>query len=126
MTRVTRFTVSVSSTSCWNPSFSSIVATGNRPPYAVRFLPSKSYGVEAPILLGSPTSSPAPCLTDPLSLCSFLLITIWVTPESQLAKFALRGSSVLHQDFRGPQVGFSVRRGDPAQPLCISQLTHHP
>jgi hypothetical protein len=33
------------------------------------------------------------------------LFTIWVTPEYQLAKFALRGSSVLPQDFRGPQMG---------------------
>ena len=32
MARVSRFTVSVSSTSCWNPSLSSIVATGNSPP----------------------------------------------------------------------------------------------
>jgi hypothetical protein len=30
--RVIRFTVSVSSTSSWNPSFSSMVATGNNPP----------------------------------------------------------------------------------------------
>ncbi|HLK67346.1 MAG TPA: hypothetical protein VKU19_28115 [Bryobacteraceae bacterium] len=28
----TRFTVSVSSSSCWNPNFSSTVATGNSPP----------------------------------------------------------------------------------------------
>ena len=42
MARVSRLIVSVSSTSCWNPSFSSIVATGNNPPYAVRFLAAKS------------------------------------------------------------------------------------
>jgi len=32
MARVARFTVSVSSTSCRNSSFSSMVATGNSPP----------------------------------------------------------------------------------------------
>jgi len=64
-----------------------------------------SYGVEAPILLGSAMSSSAPCLAGFLPLCSFLLFTVWVTPENQLAKVALRGSSVLTQDFRGPQRG---------------------
>jgi hypothetical protein len=72
--------------------------------------------------LGSPIPSFGPCLARLFSLCSLLLITIWVTPENQLAKFALRGSSVLSQVFRGPQMGFSVRRGDAVQPLCISQL----
>ncbi len=33
-----------------------------------------------------------------------MLIAIWVTPENQLARFELRGSSVLPQDFRGPQM----------------------
>src|SRR5947209_10028727 len=53
ITRVSRLLVIVSSTTAWNPSFSSIVATGSNPPYAVRFFPRNSYGVEAPILLGS-------------------------------------------------------------------------
>src|SRR6185295_4992622 len=122
MARVTRFSVRVSSTSCWNPNFSSMVTTGNSLPYAVRFLPSKSYGVEAPILLGPAMSSSAPCLAGFLPLCSFLLFTVWVTPEDQLAKVALRGSSVLTQDFRGPQMGASFRRADLAQFLCIRQL----
>jgi len=43
-----------------------------------------------------------------LSLCSFVLITVWVTPESQLAELALLGFSVLSQDFRGPQMGCSI------------------
>jgi hypothetical protein len=30
--RVARFTVSISSTTCWNPNFSNIAATGNNPP----------------------------------------------------------------------------------------------
>src|SRR5450755_4563025 len=66
----------------------------------------------------------APCLAGLLSLCFFLLITVWVTPENQLAKLALRGSSVLPQDFRGPQVGFHFRWGGNAQFLCIIQLSY--
>jgi hypothetical protein len=50
--RVSRWILSVSSTSAWNPSLSSMVAMGSSPPYAVRFLPVKSKGVEAPILKG--------------------------------------------------------------------------
>src|SRR5450755_2808595 len=65
----------------------------------------------------------APCLAGLLSLCFFLLITVWVTPENQLAKLALRGSSVLPQDFRGPQMGFHFRWGGNAQFLCIIQLS---
>jgi hypothetical protein len=61
MALVRRNAVSVPSTSCRKPSFSSIVAMGNRLPQAVRFLPSKSYGVEAPILLGFGGTSRAPC-----------------------------------------------------------------
>jgi len=38
-----------------------------------------------------------------------------VTPENQLAELALRGSSVLPQDFRGPQMGCSVRPSVGAQ-----------
>src|ERR1700730_16374000 len=56
-----------------------------------------------------------PCLAAFFSLCSFVLITIWVNPENQLGKLSLRGSSVLPQDFRGPQVELSVRRGCAAQ-----------
>jgi hypothetical protein len=52
MTRGIRLIVNVCSTSGWNSSFSSIVATGSNPPYGVRFFPEKSKGVEAPILLG--------------------------------------------------------------------------
>src|SRR5450755_1050212 len=40
--RVSRLMVSVSSTSRWNPSFSSMVAMGSRPPYAVKWRPVKS------------------------------------------------------------------------------------
>src|SRR6266478_350222 len=117
-----RPTLNVSSTSFWNPSFSSRVATGNKPPYAVRLLPSKSYGVEAPILLGSGITRSAPCGTRLSSLCSLLRLTIWVTPRSRLAKLELRGLSVLQQDFRGPQVVLSFSPSYSTQRPCIGQV----
>src|SRR5690348_15197310 len=123
MARVTRLTVRVSSISSWNCNRSNIVATGNSPPYAVRFLAPKSYGVEAPILLGSGITASAPCLAGVLWISFFLLITVWVTPENQLAEFLLRGSSVLTQDFRGPQMGCLRRSGDSAQRACINRLS---
>src|SRR5215471_12762892 len=64
----------------------------------------------------------APCLAGVLSISFCLLFTVWVTPENQLAEFALRGSSVLTQDFRGPQMGFTPRRSRTAQFACISRL----
>src|SRR5207245_6232028 len=106
----------------WNPSFSSRMATGNKPPYAVRLLPSKSYGVEAPILLGSGITRSAPCGTRLSSLCSLLRLTIWVTPRSRLAKLELRGLSVLQQDFRGPQVVLSFSPSYSTQRPCIGQV----
>src|SRR5438445_6186874 len=119
-----RPTLNVSSTSFWNPSFSSRMATGNKPPYAVRLLPSKSYGVEAPILLGSGITRSAPCGTRLSSLCSLLRLTIWVTPRSRLAKLELRGLSVLQQDFRGPQVVLSFSPSYSTQRPCIGQVLH--
>src|SRR5215831_16716970 len=79
-------------------------------------------GVEAPILLGSDLTSSGPCLALLLSICFLLLITVWVTPENRLAELALRGSSVLTQDFRSPQMGFSLRQSRTAQFACISRL----
>src|SRR5213592_3324210 len=79
MTRVTRLLVIVASSNCWNPSFSSIVATGRRPPYGVRLFPSKSYGVEAAILLGSDCVAWDACLAGVLRICFFPRLTIWVT-----------------------------------------------
>src|SRR5438093_4384932 len=79
MTRVTRLLVIVASSNCCRPNFSSIVATGSRPPYGVRFLPSKSYGVEAPILLGSGCVAWIACLAALFRLCFFPRLTIWVT-----------------------------------------------
>jgi hypothetical protein len=52
-----------------------------------------------------------------------LLITIWVTPENQLAESTLRGSSVLTQDFRRSQMACSVSLPAVAQTACISRLS---
>src|SRR5271166_2473352 len=79
MKRGLRFTVSISSTSFWNSNLSSMVATGNSPPYGVRFLPSKSNGVEPAILLGSGVTAGGPCLERVLPLCFFSFFTFWVT-----------------------------------------------
>ena len=46
------------------------------------------------------------------------LFTVWVTSENQLAKLALRGSSVYRRIF-GPKMGVSFMRADPAQFLCL-------
>src|SRR6516164_11238398 len=102
-----RCTVRVSSTSCLNPSFSSMVATGNKPPYGVRFLPEKSKGVLAAILLGSDATFGEPCGTGVLRLCLELSFTIWVTPENGLAK--VRTSRLLCSTtaFSGSPNGFS-------------------
>src|SRR5437773_11650698 len=79
MTGVARLLVIVASRTCCRPNCSSIVATGSRPPYGVRFLPSKSYGVEAPILLGSGCVAWIACLAALFRLCFFPRLTIWVT-----------------------------------------------
>src|SRR6516225_3394895 len=68
------------------------------------FEPWKSKGVDAPIFIGLGITASDPCLAGVLRVCSFVLFTIWVTPENRLAKLALRGSSVLSQYFRGPQM----------------------
>src|SRR6516162_1391701 len=101
-----RCTLRVSSTSFLNPSFSSIVATGNKPPYGVRFLPEKSKGVFAAILLGSEYDFREPCGTGDLPVCLERFITIWVTPGNGLAKVRLRGRTVLQQHFQGLQMVF--------------------
>src|SRR5207247_6409689 len=48
-------------------------------PYGVRFLPSKSSGVEARILLGSGCVAWIACLAALFRLCFFPRLTIWVT-----------------------------------------------
>ena len=53
-----------------------------------------------------------------------VLFTIWVAPENRLAKFALRGSSVLTQDSRGPQmVGVIQADQDAFRFTCINRLS---
>src|SRR5260370_38023296 len=100
-----------------------MVGSGSSTATAVRSLASKSNVVPAPILLGSATNSSSPCLTGLFSLCFLLFFTVWVTPENRLAKLALRGSSVLPQDFRGPQTCPDLRQAGTAQFLCINRLS---
>ena len=67
-----------------------MVATGSRPPYAVRFRPVKSYGVEAPIFKGSERTASTPCVARFFSLSLRLLFTFRVAPENEFAKLLLR------------------------------------
>ena len=106
MARVSRWIVSVSSTSDWNPSLSSMVAMGSSPPYAVRFLLVKSYGVEAPILKASGLTASTPCVTQRFSLFSRLLFTFWVAPENEFAKRQLRFSTCFNAGFSGSPIGY--------------------
>src|ERR1700752_507658 len=86
MNRGIRLTVTVSSISFWNPNFSNMVATGNRPPYGVRFLPWKSYRVDELILCGFCDSSCRACGTGFLRICLQLIVTIWVNSRNGLAE----------------------------------------
>src|ERR1039457_4232705 len=122
MTLVTRLTVTASSSNDWKPSFSSIVATGSRPPYGVRFLPRKSYGVEALILLGSGITSRTPCLAGFRRVCCFLWFTIWVAPENRSAKLELRAPTVLTQDSQGLQMDALPATSFKPQFRCIIQV----
>src|ERR1019366_4452266 len=124
MKRGLRFTVSISSTSFWNSNFSSIVATGNRPPLGVRFLPSKSKGVEAAILLGSGISVGEPCLVRVLSLCFFSFFTFWVTSWKSAREGANFAASLfLQQDFQGPQRVHFLSTSTAPQVLRIGQVS---
>ena len=119
-----RCTVSVYSTSCLNPSFSSMVATGNKPRYGVRFLPEKSKEVLAAILLGSDATFGEPCGTGVLRVCLELSFTIWVTPGSGLAKAITSRPFCSTTAFSGSPNGFSfhtLRRTH--QNSCIDQVT---
>src|SRR5258707_1099926 len=121
--RVSRFTVSVSSTSCWNCSFSSMVATGNSPPYAVRFPPWKSKCVEALIFMGSRGPSPNPCLTGFFALRWPLSITIWVPPENWVVKSELHDLTGFIPGFSGSPNVSRLPRSSRRQILCIIQVT---
>src|SRR6516165_7528779 len=118
-----RCTVRVSSTSCLNPSFSSMVATGNKPPYGVRFLPEKSKGVLAAILLGSDPTFGEPCGTDVLRVCLELSFTIWVTPGNGLAKGQTSLPFCSTTAFSGSPNGFFFSHAPHAhQNSCIDQV----
>src|ERR1700746_4071503 len=105
-----RWTLRISSPSFLNPSFSSMVATGNKPPYGVRFLPEKLNGVFAAILLGSEYDAGEPCGTGGLRVCSELVITIWVTPGNGLAKLPTSRPLCSTTAFSGSPNGFSFHR----------------
>src|SRR6202034_2267428 len=69
-----------------------------------RFLPAKSYGVEALILLGSGTLPSGPCFPGVFRLSFFLSVTIWVTSLGRFCEASTSQTSVLPQSFRGPQM----------------------
>src|SRR3974377_993089 len=102
--------VRVSSTNSSKPSFSSMVATGNKPPYAVRFRAEKSYGVEAPIFKGSGITVSAPCPQGVFSLCFRLFFTFWVTPENESAKRQLHRFPCFNPGFSGSPKGSLLHR----------------
>ena len=70
-------------------------------------------------------TSSGPSLTGLFSLCFFQFFTVWVTPENRLAKLALRGSSVLPQDFRGLQTCAHFRTRRRGSLLCVNRLPVH-
>src|SRR3974390_3132757 len=102
--------VRVSSTNSSKPSFSSMVATGNKPPYAVRFRAEKSYGVEAPIFKGSGITVSAPCPQGVFSLSFRLFFTFWVTPENESAKRQLHRFPCFNPGFSGSPKGSLLHR----------------
>ena len=87
------------------------MATGSKPPYAVRFRAEKSYGVEAPIFKGSGAAVSAPCLAGVFPLCFRLFFAFWVTPENGFAKRHLRCSTCFNAGFSGVpnRLNFSIR-----------------
>src|SRR3974377_587364 len=102
--------VRVSSTNSSKPSFSSMVANGNKPPYAVRSRAEKSYGVEAPIFKVSGITVSAPCPQGVFSLCFRLFFTFWVTPENESAKRQLHRFPCFNPGFSGSPKGSLLHR----------------
>src|SRR5215469_10403787 len=101
-----------------------MVATGSRPPYAVRFRAEKSWGVEAPIFKGPATTDSIPCLADVFSLCSSVFFTFWVTPENESAKRQLRRFPCSNAGFSGSPRGCLGRLPSAGQSSCIRPLIH--
>src|SRR5439155_26558818 len=114
------------------PNFSSIVATGSRPPYGVRFLPSKSYGVEAPILLGSGCVAWIACLAALFRLCFFPRLTIWVTSLGFCAAELLPPHPRFYSMFSGvtnwstsaqpSRIRSRVHNSGDRQPICAERI----
>ena len=77
----------------------------------------------APIFIGIRRTVSSPCLPRILRVSSFVLFTIWVTLESERMKLLLRGSSVLTQEFRGPQMGAIRLAQTETNSRCIAKVT---
>src|SRR5258708_11542497 len=103
-----------------------MVATGSKPPYGVRFLPEKSKGVAAPILLGSRLSCSDACGARVSSLSCGLRFTIWVTPGNRLTKLRTSWPLCFTTGFPGSPNGvspqFSPLNSKPVHKLGVS---HH-
>src|SRR5262249_23085176 len=93
--------------------------------------PWKSKGVDAPIFIGLGITASDPCLAGVLRVCSFVLFTIWVTPENRLAELALCGPSVFTPYFLGSPIALhfgwvkelSVHVHKPAVMSCAEVQT---
>src|ERR1700757_2953034 len=109
-----------------------MVATGSKPPYGVRFLPEKSKGVAAPILLGPRLSCSDACGVRVSSLSCGLRFTIWVTPGNRLTKLRTSWPLCFTTGFPGSPNGvspqFSLLNSKPVHKLgdivCRSPLSN--
>src|ERR1700757_512098 len=103
-----------------------MVATGSKPPYGVRFLPEKSKGVAAPILLGPRLSCSDACGVRVSSLPCGLRFTIWVTPGNRLTKLRTSWPLCFTTGFPGSPNGvspqFSLLNSKPVHKLGCIQL----
>src|ERR1700756_3588774 len=108
-----------------------MVATGSKPPYGVRFLPEKSKGVAAPILLGPPLSCSDACGVRVSSLSCGLRFTIWVTPGNRLTKLRTSWPLCFTTGFPGSPNGvspqFSLLNSKPVHKLGYTLIVkRHP
>src|SRR6201998_4903399 len=98
-----------------------MVATGSKPPYGVRFLPEKSKGVAAPILLGPRLSCSDACGVRVAWLSCGLRFTIWVTPGNRLTKLRTSWPLCFTTGFPGSPNGvspqFSLLNSKPVHKL---------
>jgi hypothetical protein len=78
--------------------------------------------VAAPIFIGLRRTAPSPCLTRVLQVLVCVVHHLGI-PESELTKLLLRGSSVLTQEFRGPQMGAIRLAQTETNSRCIAKVT---